>query len=240
MSFDRSRVPNPDSEINFHLPDIKKFTLTNGLKVLFVQREFLPILRMNLISNCGSFFDPTSKKGLVNLFSMMIDEGAGDYNALELSEEFDILGSSFSASCNHDNVFLSLRTLTENFERSLELFSTIILKPHFKDTDFQRERRKVEVKLIQQKDEPDELAYLAFESLVHGKNNPYAFPIIGSDDTIKKINIDEVVEFYKNYFTPDNSYLVVAGTITEQKLIELLEKHLSKWGNKLNYCNSKT
>lgn len=233
MSFDRSTAPQANQEIKFTLPEIKRFVLNNGLKVLFVQREFLPILRMNLIVNCGSFFDPINKKGLANLFSLMIDEGAGDYNALELSEEFDILGSSFSVSCNHDNIFLSLNTLTENFERSLELFSTILLKPHFKTEDFQRERRKVEVRLIQQRDEPDELAYLAFEQLVHGKNNPYSYPTIGYEDTINKFDIDTIKNFYNNNFSPDGSHLIVAGNITEEKLIDLLEKYLSKWNNKL-------
>ena len=189
MIFDRSKVPQPIQEIKFILPEIKSFTLSNGLKVLFVQREFLPIIRINLITNCGSIFDPKNKNGLANLFTMMIDEGAENYNALELSEEFDILGSSFSANCNHDNIFLSVRSLSENFERSLELFSLIILKPHFNDQDFQRERRKIEVKLLQQKDEPEELAYLAFGHLVHGINNPYAFPVPGYDDSINQINI---------------------------------------------------
>lgn len=231
MSFDRSKIPEPIQEIKFTLPGIKSFVLSNGLKVLFVQREFLPIIRMNLISGCGSVFDPTDKNGLANLFSMMIDEGAGDYNALELSEEFDILGSSFNANCNHDNIFLSVRTLSENFKRSLELLSLIILKPHFNDQDFQRERRKIEVKLLQQKDEPEELAYLAFGHLVHGKNNPYAFPIHGYDDSINKINIDEIKEFYQNNFSPENSHLIVVGNISEQELVDSLENYLSDWRN---------
>ena len=234
INFDRSKIPQPLQEINFTLPEIKSFVLSNGLKVLFVQREFLPIIRMNLITGCGSIFDPKNKNGLANLFSMMIDEGAGDYNALELSEEFDILGSSFSASCNHDNIFLSVRTLSENFERSLELFSLIVQKPHFKDLDFKRERRKIEVKLLQQKDEPEELAYLAFGHLVHGKNNPYAFPVLGYDDSVNNINNDEIKDFYQNNFSPDNSHLIVVGNISEEKLIASLETYLNKWSSKLN------
>lgn len=234
MSFDRSQIPQPIQEIKFNIPEIRNFTLSNGLKVLFVQREFLPIIRMNLITGCGSIFDPTEKNGLANLFSMMIDEGAGDYNALDLSEEFDILGSSFNASCNHDNIFLSVRTLSENFKRSLELFSLIILKPHFNDQDFQRERRKIEVKLLQQKDEPEELAYLAFGHLVHGKNNPYAFPIHGYDDSINKINIDEIKEFYQSNFSPYNSNLIVVGNISEEKLIGSLENRLNNWSSTSN------
>lgn len=239
MSFDRSKIPQPFQEIKFTLPEIKSIVLSNGLKVLFVQREFLPIIRMNLITGCGSIFDPKNKSGLANLFSMMIDEGAGDYTALELSEEFDILGSGFSASCNHDNIFLSVKSLSENFERSLELFSLIILEPHFDDQDFQRERRKIEVQLLQQKDEPEELAYLAFGHLVHGKNNPYAFPIPGYDDSISKINIDEIKEFYQSNFNPDNSHLIVVGNISEDKLIASLENYLNNWKNKSNLISPK-
>lgn len=239
MSFDRSKVPQPVQEINFTLPGIKNFVLSNGLKVLFVQREFLPLVRMNLITGCGSIFDPRSKNGLANLFSMMIDEGAGEYNALELSEEFDIHGSSFNTSCNHDNIFLSARTLSENFERTLELFSLIILKPHFNDQDFKRERRKVEVKLLQQKDEPEELAYLAFSHLIHGTSNPYAFPVIGYDDSIDKLNNDEIKDFYQNNFSPNNSHLIVVGNISEEKLASLLENYLNKWNNKSNVITPK-
>lgn len=229
MSIDRSKIPHPFQEIKFTLPEIKNFILSNGLKVLFVQREFLPIIRMNLITGCGSIFDPINKNGLANLFSMMIDEGAGDYNALELSEEFDILGSSFNASCNHDNIFLSVRTLSENFERSFELFSSIILKPHFNDQDFQRERRKIEVKLLQQKDEPEELAYIAFNHIVHGKNNPYAFPILGYEESIQKLSIDKIIKFYNKNFSPDDSHLIVVGNISETDLTASLENYLSNW-----------
>jgi zinc protease len=232
MSFNRSIIPQPVNEVEFSLPEIKEFVLSNGLNVLFVQRDFLPIMRISLIANCGSIFDPVEKHGLANLFSLMIDEGADEYNALELSEEFDILGSSFSTSCNHDNIFFSLRTLSENFERSLDLFSKIILKPHFNDPDFQRERRKVEVKLLQQKDDPEELAYLAFGHLINGKDNPYSFPIFGYEDSIGNININEIREFYTKGFNPENSHLIVVGNISEEKLTSSLENSLSPWNTK--------
>ncbi len=232
MSFDRSQIPLPKDDVKFTLPEIKSFVLSNGLKVLFVQREFLPTMRMNLVANCGSVFDPKDKNGLANLFALAIDEGAGNLNALELSEEFEILGSSFSVSCNHDNVFLSLRTLSENFERSLELFGMILTKPQFNENDFQRERRKVEVKLLQQKDDPEELAELAFGSVVFGKNNSYSFPILGFDETIINIANNDVKTFYQNHFNPLSSHLIVVGNSSEAALVDLLEKYLGNWNNK--------
>ena len=124
---------------------------------------------------------------MANLFALTIDEGAGEYNALELSEEFEILGGSFSVSCNHDNVFFSLRTLSEYFERSLELLGMVLTKPQFNESDFQRERRKVEVKLLQQKDDPEELAELAFEKIIFGNHNAYSFPGSRVEETISRV-----------------------------------------------------
>ena len=78
------------------------------------EKENLPVLRFTLIAGSGSKFDPSDKKGLANLFARVLDEGAGDYNAIELSEEIDILGSSFNINCFNDNLHLTLQTLTEN------------------------------------------------------------------------------------------------------------------------------
>jgi predicted Zn-dependent peptidase len=117
---ERSKMPLPSSELKFTLPDVDTFKLANALDVIFVKRNSLPILRLNLIINGGSNTDPVGKKGLANLFSMMIDEGAGGYNGLELMDEFDILGSNFDISCNNDGLYLGLRTLKENADYSLK------------------------------------------------------------------------------------------------------------------------
>ena len=97
---------------------------------------------------------------------MAVDEGAGKYNSLELSDEFDLLGSNFSVSSSEDNAFFSLQTLKENLDKSLELFSTVIKSPHFNENDFKREQRKIITHILQQQDEPDEIADLVFDHIV--------------------------------------------------------------------------
>lgn len=229
MKIDRSRVPLSKETLKFNPPEIEDFILSNGLKVLFTKKDFLPMIKMKMISNCGSIYDPLEKKGLANLFSLSIDEGAGEYNALELSEEFEILGSSFSANCNHDSVTFNLSSLSEYFERSLDLFSKIVLSPHLNEKDFERERRKVAIRILQSKDNPEELADKAFDFLIYGENNPYAFPTIGFEESNAKISVDDIRMFYKTYFSPAASTLIVVGNIDKEKLNTLLESYLNNW-----------
>jgi zinc protease len=65
--FDRKLKPEPSGGITFSLPDIHNTSLSNGLKVYYIQKEKLPITRINLIVECGSRFDPPNQKGISNL-----------------------------------------------------------------------------------------------------------------------------------------------------------------------------
>ncbi len=196
----REIKPLPKDEIEFALPEIQSFTLDNKLKVIFVQKNELPILQLNMIVNAGSKFDPGDKKGLANLTSMLIDEGAGNYNALELSDEFDTLGTHFNVGASEDSIFLSLQTLKENFERSLDLFSSVITKPHLNQKDFEREKRKVLIKLLQLKDEPDQIADAAYEYLVFGDDNPYSSLTLGDEKSVDNISNEDIKLFYNLIF----------------------------------------
>ena len=228
-TLDRSKKPSPYGEIKFKLPQIERFRLKNDLNVLFVRKENLPVLRFTLIAGSGSKFDPTGKKGLANLFARVLDEGAGDYNAFELSEEMDILGSSFNISCFNDNVHLALQTLTENLDRSLELFGTIISQPHLDEKSFEREKRKTLTQIQQIQDSPEDIADIAFDRIIFGEENPYAYSSIGSNDDVNNLSQKDVKSFYENNFLPGNSTLIIVGDSTKNELEKKLNKYLSEW-----------
>ena len=230
MNVDRTIKPAPDSEISFTLPAMENFTLSNGLKVIFVKKDKLPILQLNLVINSGSKFDPENKKGLSNLCSMAIDEGAGKYNALELSEEFDTLGTNFGVYGDQDSSYIYLQTLSEFTDRSLELFSTVVTTPRFYEDDFDREKRKITVRLMQLQDEADEIADEVSENLIFGGTSAYSYPNLGYPDTIDKITISDVKDFYKKYFNPGNSFLIVVGDAVLNQLEEKLNTYLGNWG----------
>ncbi len=226
---DRAIKPEETGKISFALPSIEKFRLENGLEVYFIRKNKLPIMQINLVTNAGSIFDPDGKKGTANLFSMVVDEGAGDYDALSLSDEFDSLGSNFSVYCTQDSIYFSLQSLTENFHRSLELFGTVLTKPHFNNQDFERERRKILTRILQLKDEPDEIADSVFENILFGNKSPYAFRTIGYEEDIKSISVDELKIFYSKYIHPNNAALVVVGDSTLDKLKDQLNTLLKDW-----------
>ncbi len=225
----RRKKPVRGSTTEFNLPAISSFKLENGLQVHFVHKDTLPLVSMSLVLDAGSKYDPQGKKGLSNLLAMVMDEGAGVYDSLQLSDQFEIIGANFSISCDQDSFYLSLQVLADEFERGTELFSAIVADPHLDERDFEREKRKVLTRILQNRDEAEEIANEAFEFRLFGEDNSYAPPSIGFQEDIESITVTELKDLYRQTINPSNSFLVIVGSYKEGNLRDTLNKYLSGW-----------
>lgn len=220
--------PEIKNEIKFSLDNISTHTLKNGRKLFYLRKEKLPMIRLNLVVEAGGKFDFFTNPGTARLTSQMIDEGADGLTALELSDEFDLLGTDFSISADNDFIVLSLQSLTENFERSLELFSKVILKPDFPEKEFEREKKKLLVNILQLKDDPERIAEQIFDKIIFA-NHYYALPVNGYLDTVEKINLNDVKNHYSKYFKANNSFIAAAGNLTPKEIFQLVEKYFDNY-----------
>jgi zinc protease len=229
MQTDRKQRPSSSGEINFILPAVQTYQLNNGLKVYFGEKTDLPLVRINFLVNSGSRFDPENLKGLSNLLAMCIDEGAGKYDALQLADEFEMLGAQFSISSDPDVTFLSLQVLRENITPAIKLLSSVITEPHLNENDLSREKRKVLARLEQVKAEPDYVAEISFEYFLFGSDSPYAFPVLGLEPTVQNIEINSVRNLYQKNFSSFNSSVVVVGDINLKSLRVDLNDTFGNW-----------
>ena len=229
MNSVKRKKPAAGHKSGFNLPGIESFKLENGLPVYFVCKDTLPVMNMSLVLDAGSKYDPQNKKGLSNLLAMMVDEGAGEYNALQLSDQFEIIGANFSVSCDQDSMYLSLQALADEFERGTELFSLVVCDPHLDEKDFEREKRKITTRILQKRDDIEEIANDVFEFKLLGENNPYSSPTIGYQKDIDSITVEELREHFRSIIDPSNGFLVVVGSYDEERLKKALNKYFSRW-----------
>lgn len=229
MVIDRKQRPATSGDIDFTLPSIQTYELNNGLKIYFSEKNELPLIRINFLVNSGSRLDPDNLKGLTNLLAMCIDEGAGKYDALQLADEFEMLGAQFSVSSDPDLSVLSLQVLRENYIPAIKLLASVITEPHLNENDFNREKRKVLARLEQVKVEPDYVADITFEYFLFGSDSPYAFPVLGIEPTVQNIQIESVRNLYQKNFSPFNSSVVVVGNIDLKSLQAELNDTFGNW-----------
>jgi zinc protease len=140
-----------------------------------------------------------------------------------------MLGAQFSISSDPDITVLSLQVLQENFIPALRLLTSVVTEPHLKESDFQRERRKVLARLEQVKSEPDYIAEVSFEYFLFGSESPYAYPLLGIEPTIQNIQIEFIRNIYQKMFVPGNSLVVVVGNVDLSSLHSELNSVFSNW-----------
>lgn len=226
---DRSQYPKPESPKPLQLPEVQHFVMDNGLPVYLVEQHNLPLLQFVLASRAGSIYDPPGQLGLAEMTADMMDEGAGERNALELSEVIDFLGISLSTYANREQLGLRLFTPASKLEEALPLFADVLLRPRFEEEELERKRTEALVELAQAHDEPRAVALAAFNQLIFGKEHPYGRSGSGTEASLKSLAVQRLKDFHREYVTPANSFLVVVGDIDKKGLEQRLGKALSGW-----------
>lgn len=226
---DRSQYPKPGEPKPLELPEVQKITMDNGLPVYLVEQHGLPLLQFVLVSNAGSIYDPAGQLGLAEMTADMMDEGAGERSALELSEEVDFLGISLNTYAGREELGLRLFTPTSKLEEALPLFADVLLRPRFAEEELERKRTEALVALAQAHDEPQAVAARAFSELIYGKEHPYGRPGSGTESSLKSLTVQHLSDFHREYVTPANSFLVVVGDIDKEALIKSLGQALAGW-----------
>jgi len=228
---DRSKVPEPGAPPELKLPKLQRAALSNGLKVILAERHELPLLSLSLAVDAGFASDATSIPGTASLAMNMLDEGTRSRNALQISEQLEALGASLRTFSNLDMSFVSLSALKANLDRSLEIFSDVVLHPVFPEKDFLREQKLMIAGIQREKMQPVTMGMRVLPGLLYGKQHPYGNPMTGSgtEKSVASITRDVLAKFHQTWFKPNNATLIVVGDTTLQEIVPLLERYFQEW-----------
>jgi len=225
---DRSHQPEPGPLPKISFPPFEGGTLSNGLDVWTVQNHEQPIVSLSLYVRAGSSLDPKLQEGLASSVSDLLTKGTSRRTATEIAEAIDFVGGSLSASASWDALTINVNVLTKYLDVALDLLGDILQRSTYPDEEIDRMRLQRLAGLKQAKADAGFLADLVFSKLVY-PSHPYGQQSMGTEDSIQKINRDDIVGFANDYIKPGNSFLVAAGDIKPDAFRLLLEKETSSW-----------
>ncbi len=228
----RKTPPRRSKAREMVLPVPVEFKLANGLTVLQVEQHNLPVFTANLAVRRGSDSNPVDKPGLASFTASMLTEGTRKRTSPQLADDIAQIGASLSASSSIDASFISGMALTRNADPLFELLSDVVQNPAFRKEEIERVRRLRLTSLLQQADDPNVLAAKVFYREVYGVNSPYGYLDTGTKESTESISRDDMLDFYRGGYGPQNTALVVAGDLTQAQLRELAEKYFGGWSGR--------
>ena len=212
-------------------PAREKTRLSNGLEVILARRAAVPVVDFNLLLDAGYAADQFALPGTARMAMDMLDEGTASRTALEIAETLEGLGTTLSAGSNLDTSSVTMSTLKENLDASLDIFADVVLNPSFPEAEFGRRRRQQLAAIAREKVQPMGMAMRVFPRLLYGEGHAYSQPLTGSgsEAALNALGLDGLRAFHDTWFRPGNATLIVVGDVTLAELEPALEARFGDW-----------
>ena len=210
-------------------PTPVRFRLSCGAEVLAIHRNAAPIVALNLVLRTGADRDPPDRAGLASLTAEMLDEGAGERNALEISEATEQLGADLWVGAGRDGCQLTLQVPAGEFVEALGIATDVVMRPRMLDTDWERVKHDRLTGLAQRRDQPEAVADLVTAMTLYGDGHPYGRPVDGFEATVRATSLGDVQRFHQTFWRPNNAVLTVAGDFDPGRLRAQLDAAFASW-----------
>ena len=226
---DRTRPPALGPTPALRLPAVQSAVLPNGLRMFVIEMHEVPVVDITLSIDAGAVGDPADLPGLATFTAGMLDEGAGRRAALEIAEEADFLGARLRTAASFDIATVYLHVPKRQLGPAFDLMADVALRPTFADSEVTRQRELRRTAIIQQRDQPNAIAAVAFPAIVFGTAHPYGRPIGGTEASTAALTRERVVEFYRVYYRPSNARLLIVGDISLAEARQLVTARFGGW-----------
>lgn len=232
-SFDRSVKPTPGTAPLVQVPDYWRANFENGIQLIGTESNEVPTVNVQLYIKGGHELDANDpqKAGLASLTAALMNESTQNYSSEEISEELRLVASSISVSGGRSETVVGVSTLSKNLTRTMELLEEILYRPAFTEEDFNRVKQQQLESIRASYQNPAAVASQIYSRLLYGDEHIYSVPTSGLEETVSRITVEDVRDFYESYMSPEITEVVVVGDISEEEALSSLA-FLNNWETK--------
>ena len=225
------RLPDPRAmtapKLQAIQPEVQHFTLTNGLRVLFIEDHELPALTMYGAFKAGSLEDPAGKAGLASMTATLLRTGGTrTFTADQLDEHLEDLAAEVEFGAATEHCGGGIHCFREDAPKVLEYVAEMLRVPRFAPDRIEFVRNQMLSRIQQQEDQPIQLALRGIQRVLFnrkGRGNP------PTQASVKAITEEDLRAFAATWFVPENMILGISGDITLTEAKDLLQKTLGHW-----------
>jgi predicted Zn-dependent peptidase len=228
MRADRTRLPPPGPELSFAFPEIQRRTLSNGVRVLTVEHRDVPLVSFLTLVPSGAAADPGDRHGLAALTGDLLDEGAGELDALGFHDALARIGTQLETEVGADATLLGLTVLERFAPRGLALLADALMRPRLERHEFERVRELRLNRLMQLREVPPAIAERVFARIVYD-GHPYGHLAIGSEASLRAMDVGDVHRFHRTAYDPAQVTIVAVGDATHARLADLIDHVFGAW-----------
>lgn len=204
-----------------------KVIFENGVKLLYKKAEN-KLTSFTIGFNAGANKENNEELGIAHVVEHMLFKGTSSRSEYQINKLCDETFGFCNAMTNYPYAVYYGTTLDEDFEKGFEIYSDILLNPSFPLNGFKEEIAVIVEELKEWKDDAnqsceDSLFYNCF------KQRRLKNLIIGTEESVRNITLNQIVDFYEKYYTADNCVVSVISSMSLSDVSDIVQKYLYKF-----------
>ncbi|OQW47709.1 MAG: peptidase M16 [Proteobacteria bacterium SG_bin6] len=224
----RLQPPPPAAPVVAAVPQPVESRLSNGLRLIVVEKHELPLAAAVLTVPGGAASDPEGRDGLADLTATLLTKGTTTRSATQIAREIEALGGAIDSDADWDGASVTLTVKSDQLARALPILADVAQHPVFAPQELDRARAQaIDAIQVSLKD-PAQLAGYVANRAVFGLS-AYGGVANGTPASLKAIDRAQVQAAYAARWRPDQATLIIAGDITPAAARALAEQQFGGW-----------
>ncbi len=212
------------------------FTLKNGLKVATYSIPQMRSVYLDIAVKGGSLMDTPKKAGAAHFMEHILVQGTPSYPTVqEFSDYIESLAGSYNASTSNEIIKFYINLPANHLEAAIRIAGEVFFEALFTPESIEKERTAIFSEIKQSTDSLGYKVNKFFRETRYNSAHPIQQEILGTPTTVEKLTRNDLLEYWKKYFYPKNTYLVVVGQLDNQTAKTLIEKYFDRLKSKTEF-----
>ncbi len=211
-------------KLNF---DVKRHFLENGLEVLTIKKD-TKIAAINIGVKVGSLYEDMNEKGIAHFIEHMLFKGTVNRDYETLNDELEFLGGEYNAYTDYTATVYTISCLEEEITNALNILGDMIINSSFNKKEIEKERGVILSEIRSSKDDIEDFSFTRINECAFNES-PLKFDVAGLEENIKKYKREDLLNFYKKYYTPNNTVIAMVSSYSHEEALNEIKKYFSKW-----------
>jgi predicted Zn-dependent peptidase len=197
----------------------------NGLNVILSEDPSLPIVSVVVAYDVGSINEPPGKTGLAYLMGNLMFQGSENVNRMQHMSLINKVGGELNATTTEDKTIFFQRVPSNQLAQVLWLESDRMKSLQINTSNVEQAKQALIEGIQRMKEsEPYLKSFWRFDQLLY-PNFAYSHPVTGDEEDVKNLTVQDVNNFYRTYYVPNNAVLTIVGKIDREKTLEDVRKY---------------
>src|SRR6516164_3071407 len=220
------------STIAFPPSTAQKWILPNGLTIIVQEDHSAPVASVQAWCATGSIYeDQHLGAGLSHILEHMLFKGTKTRSSNEIAQKIQDVGGYVNAYTSFDRTVFWIDVPKDGVATALDILSDAMMNSTLPPEEYQKEQEVIRREFAMGMDDPDRMAGLLLFATAY-QRHPYRFPVIGELEVYNQLTQEQVMQYYKTRYVPNNLTFVVVGDIDGNKVREQLTNFFKAYPGK--------